>query len=159
MNAPGSGDLGLVTEGDGFLGDLWDRADGLEEAGMGDLAADIRHALRQYDHSRCSAGHPLDSCGCKQNRILWNVRDQDIDEIVIHEPTMVHVEQMNERCWWIGIYLDDGDKRWSGNFSADSRGRMTFSPQDDDVEWSEDEDHDELRARWAARNGSRGAQG
>lgn len=126
--------------GDGFLGDLWDRADGLEDAGMGDLAADIRHALRQYDRSRCPQGHTLDACDCKQNRILWNVPGEDIDEIVIWEPEMVHVEQMNDRCWWIGIYLGD-DRRWSGNFTCDSRGRMSFEPQDDDVEWHEDASH------------------
>lgn len=136
------------------LDDLWDRADGLADEGVGDLADDLRAVLARYDTTRCAAGHPHDSCGCKGNRILWNVRHQDIDELVIHEPELIHIEQMNDRCWWIGIYLDD-DRRWSGNFTADSRGRMSFTPQDDDVEWSEDDSHEERRERMAALIGSR----
>lgn len=84
-------------------------------------------------------------------RILWNEGREDIDEIVVDFPEMVHIEQMHDRCWWIAIYLD-GDKRWSGNFTCDSRGRMSFTEQDDDIEWDEDSEH-------AARNGgNRAAQ-
>ena len=122
------------------LNDLWDRADALDDEGAGDIAADLRHVLSQYDSSRRTCGHTPESCGCKLNRILWNVEGEDIDEIVIHEPEMVHIEQMSDRCWWIGIYVGD-DKRWSGNFWCDSRGLMGFAPQDDDVEFGEDRTH------------------
>ena len=74
------------------------------------------------------------------NRILWNKRDEDIDEVVLHDAT-VHVEQMNDRCWWIGIYLSD-DRYWMGNFVADSRGRMRFVEQENEgIEWAEDRSH------------------
>lgn len=74
------------------------------------------------------------------NRILWNKRDEDIDEIVLHDVAVVHVEQMDGRCWWIGITKTDGTY-WSGNFSADSRGRMRFWEQDCDVTWEDDREH------------------
>lgn len=68
------------------------------------------------------------------NRILWNIRGGDIDEIVISNCT-VHVEQMDGRCWWIGITRADGGY-WAGNFVADSRGRMTFTEQErEGFEW------------------------
>lgn len=80
------------------------------------------------------------------NRILWNRRPTDpydggdIDEIVVHNVT-VHIEQMDDRCWWIGIDLPDGT-HWAGNFSADSRGRMSFWQQEyGGVEWR-DESHE-----------------
>lgn len=74
------------------------------------------------------------------NRILWNVRDKDIDEIVLHDAT-VHVEQMSDRCWWIGVTLPDGGY-WAGNFIADSRGRMRFTEQEQwGFEWDRDDEH------------------
>lgn len=84
------------------------------------------------------------------DRILWNrrpVNDDagDIDEIVIRG-AMVHVEQMNDRSWWIGIYKDGGADApcWMGNFSADSRGRMRFTEQENDrVVWERDESHED----------------
>ena len=59
------------------------------------------------------------------DRILWNRRPEgrdpgDIDEIVLHGVT-VHIEQMDDRCWWIGIYRDG--TYWMGNFTATTRGR------------------------------------
>jgi len=82
------------------------------------------------------------------DRILWNRRPDsssdggDIDEIVAHGVT-IHVEQMNDRCWWIGITRPDGSS-WSGNFSANSRGVMTFSEQENEgIEWERDESHEE----------------
>lgn len=77
------------------------------------------------------------------DRILWNERDKDIDEIVLHNVT-VHVEQMDDRCWWIGIYdPDDPDRYWMGNFVADSRGRMKFSEQENaGIEWDRDDTHE-----------------
>lgn len=81
----------------------------------------------------------------KEYRILWNRRGDgvkdagDIDEIVLHGVD-VHIEQMDDRCWWIGMYR--GDDRWAGNFSCDSRGRMTFSEQEDDLGFDKDEEHD-----------------
>lgn len=93
----------------------------------------------------------------KVGRILWNERPAqslpgggggDIDEIVVRNPAVVHVEQMNDRCWWIGVYLDD-DRYWMGNFVADSRGRMRFVEQENaGVEWDEDREH--LRASLSA---------
>jgi hypothetical protein len=80
------------------------------------------------------------------DRILWNRRDNeaDIDEIVISYPDVVHVEQMDDRCWWIGIYRDD--TFWMGNFVADSRGRMRFVEQDNHgIDWSDDDSHEEPR--------------
>jgi len=41
----------------------------------------------------------------------------------------VHIEQMDNRCWWIGLHRPDGTY-WHGNFTADSRGRMRFSQQE-----------------------------
>lgn len=73
------------------------------------------------------------------DRILWNQGREVIDEIVIHN-AMVHVEQMDDRCWWIGVYKPDGS-RWSGNFSCDSRGRMRFTEQDAEILWDKDEEH------------------
>jgi hypothetical protein len=49
------------------------------------------------------------------DRILWNRRPTgprdtgDIDEIVVHDCT-VHVEQMDERCWWIGVTKAGSDR-------------------------------------------------
>lgn len=75
------------------------------------------------------------------NRILWNERDADIDEIVLHDVATVHVEQMDDRCWWIGITLSNGGY-WSGNFVANSRGLMRFVEQENSgVEWESDQEH------------------
>ena len=81
------------------------------------------------------------------NRILWNERGKDIDEIVMHDAT-VHIEQMSDRCWWVGIYLDGGiDHYWMGNFVSDSHGHMRFVEQDNNgVEWDADQSHDECGA-------------
>lgn len=81
------------------------------------------------------------------NRILWNRRPVDgrdcgdIDELVITNCT-IHIEQMDTRCWWIGITRPDGTQ-WSGNFTTDSRGRMTFGQQDNDGIEFDDRTHEE----------------
>jgi len=73
----------------------------------------------------------------RRNRILWNRRPTsptdpgDIDELVIFAPKVVHIEQMDVNCWWIGITMSDGS-RWDGNFTADRRGRMSFGEQEND---------------------------
>lgn len=87
------------------------------------------------------------------NRILWNRRpDADwrrgdmgcIDEIVLHGVT-VHVEQMDDRWWWIGISRDDGTY-WHGNFTATSRGVMRFTEQENNgITWERDDSHEEPR--------------
>ncbi len=83
-------------------------------------------------------------------RILWNRRGEDIDEIVIDDPTSVHIEQMSDRCWWIGIGVPGGG-RWMGTFYATSRGRMTFLgesdnlPEDGPWVWDIDESHEDKR--------------
>lgn len=82
------------------------------------------------------------------DRILWNRRPTsdrdagDIDEIVIHGAT-VHVEQMDARCWWIGVYVEGTDRYWMGNFTADSRGRMRFGEQENaGIVWAHDASHE-----------------
>ncbi len=78
------------------------------------------------------------------NRILWNTRGGDIDEIVLTDVACVHIEQMSDSCWWIGIDLNDGGY-WAGNFHAKvSRGRMTFTEQEQEgFEWERDDAHNE----------------
>ncbi len=77
------------------------------------------------------------------NRILWNQRNGEIDEIVLHDAT-VHIEQMGDGCWWIGINLPN-DGYWAGNFFAKSRKRMTFTQQEMwGFEWQDDRSHDEF---------------
>lgn len=82
------------------------------------------------------------------DRILWNRRPKnvgdtgDIDEIVAHNVT-VHIEQMDVRCWWIGITWPDGSY-WDGNFYATKKGKMTFGQQDyRDGGWPSDEEHEQ----------------
>lgn len=81
-----------------------------------------------------------------RDRILWNRRPAgrdsgDIDEIVIGAAN-VHVEQMDDRCWWIAVWRDDGSS-WSGNFSADSRGRMRFvEAENNGIVWADDDSHE-----------------
>src|SRR4051795_293317 len=70
-----------------------------------------------------AANTPTAGGGEVRNRILWNRRGRDIDELVVSDIADVHVEQMDNRCWWIGITRTDGSY-WSGNFVSDSRGRM-----------------------------------
>lgn len=70
-------------------------------------------------------------------RILWNKRPDgtdggDINEIVASNVD-IHIEQMDARCWWIAIYTDASNHDapiWTGNFTADRRGYMSFSEQD-----------------------------
>lgn len=86
------------------------------------------------------------------DRILWNRRPEgfgdtgDIDEIVL-TGVDIHIEQMDDRCWWIGIYRDasvSDTPYWMGNFVADSRGRMRFVEQENaGIEWGEDKSHDD----------------
>jgi hypothetical protein len=85
------------------------------------------------------------------NRILWNERPAerlpggDIDEIVMSNVD-VHIEQMDDRCWWIALYADAGNDSpyWMGNFVADSRGRMRFVEQENNgIEWGVDKSHDD----------------
>ena len=86
------------------------------------------------------------------DRILWNRRPTDdrdpgdIDEIVLSN-VHVHIEQMGDREWWIGMFrhdADDNETGWYGNFVADSRGRMRFVEQENDgITWDEDRSHEE----------------
>lgn len=77
------------------------------------------------------------------DRILWNPGDDgDIDEIVLADVT-VHIEQMNDRTWWIGLTRPDGTS-WDGNFHADSRGRMRFTEQENNgIVWDRIDHHEE----------------
>lgn len=86
--------------------------------------------------------------GRMTDRILWNERDGCIDEVVVSDVS-VHVEQMNDRCWWIGIYKGDGPDApyWMGNFHANSRGVMQFTEQENaGIVWDDDREHLRLRA-------------
>jgi hypothetical protein len=82
------------------------------------------------------------------NRILWNRRPDDrsggdIDEIVLHDVT-VHVEQMSDRCWWIGIYRPGDNEYWMGNFTC-KKGRMRFSQQENaGIDWDRDDTHEAI---------------
>ena len=72
-------------------------------------------------------------------RILWNKRDEDIDEIVFTDVAMVHVEQMSDSEYWIAIDLPDGG-HWAGCFN--SRSKMRFTEHEQlDFKWDEDREH------------------
>ena len=81
-------------------------------------------------------------------RILWNRRPGherdggEIDELVISDVELVHIEQMADDCWWIGIRTDGGGW-WGGNFTAVGRGRMKFWEQEppEGFEWDIDQEH------------------
>ena len=88
----------------------------------------------------------------KINRILWNKRDTGafgrgvIDEIVMHNVD-VHIEQMNDGCWWIALYdTKDPNKCWMGNFHPEnprSSTRLAFTEQDNSgIVWDQDECHE-----------------
>jgi hypothetical protein len=85
------------------------------------------------------ADHP----GEVVNRILWNRRPDpngfggDIDEIVATNVT-VHIEQMDEGCWWIELE-DATGATWSGNFHTYEPG-LTFGQQEQDPAWRWDRD-------------------
>lgn len=75
------------------------------------------------------------------NIIAWN-DDRCIDEIVISNPALVHIEQMDDHAWWIGIEMEDGSY-WYGNFIAIKKGLMEFTEQEDNgMEWSRQLHHD-----------------
>lgn len=85
------------------------------------------------------------------NRILWNRRPKnaydggDIDEIVMSNVD-IHIEQMNESCWWIGVYSrEDPDTYWMGNFHPQnprSRTRLRFSEQENaGIIWERNDVH------------------
>ena len=68
----------------------------------------------------------------------------------MHDVRTVHIEQMDDRCWWIEIVRQDGTY-WMGNFVADSRGRMRFVEQENNgVEWEHDATHEPktVTTRW-----------
>jgi hypothetical protein len=85
-------------------------------------------------------------------RILWNRRPEpgrgergEIDEIVLSNVD-IHIEQMNDGCWWIGIYRhDDPSIYWMGNIHTKnprSRAHITFTEQENaGIEWDRDESH------------------
>ena len=73
-------------------------------------------------------------------RILWNQRGGCIDEIVI-DNAAVHIEQMSDSCWWIGIDLPDGTY-WAGNFHT-RRAPIQFTEQESNVAWDRDDTHEQ----------------
>lgn len=83
---------------------------------------------------------PQPRASAEIGRILWNVRGEDIDEVVLRDVEMLHIEQMDDNCWWIGVSLKNGGY-WAGNFTT--RGKMRFSEQErDGFDWDEDSAHD-----------------
>jgi len=50
----------------------------------------------------------------------WEVKtpEQNPDEIVLEDVKMFHLESMNERSLWVGVYTQDG-KIYHLNISAD----------------------------------------
>lgn len=108
-----------------------------------------RGVLRARRKSAVAAGLRLRRCG--MNRILWNRRpvdefdSGDIDEVVIRGCT-VHIEQMGDRSYWVGIYLPNGSS-FDGNFFIERprrRPRLRFGMQESNVTWDRDESHEEV---------------
>lgn len=56
--------------------------------------------------------------------------DRTIDEVVIKQPEMVHIEQMNDGLWWIGITVDD--VLMHVNFHTKNNMPITVNVQTDD---------------------------
>jgi hypothetical protein len=72
-------------------------------------------------------------------RILWNDRGGEIDELVMTNCT-VHIEQMADNCWWIGIFRADGGY-WAGNFHT-KRAPLTFTQQEhEQFTWNHEGPH------------------
>ena len=93
-------------------------------------------------HCNLPADHDGPCPAYPNDRILWNKRDKDIDEIVLHGVD-VHIEQMDDRCWWIGLYREGVETYWMGNFVADKKGRMRFVEQENaGIQWSDDRSHE-----------------
>lgn len=110
---------------------------------LGELSASWQEAGREGEvqlHGRFT----------RIERILWNHRDEpgrrgSIDEVVLSNVN-VHIEQMNDSCWWIGLYRPDNpDVYWMGNFhpeNPNSRTKLTFTEQENaGIEWDRDESH------------------
>lgn len=80
------------------------------------------------------------------DRILWNPGRKEVDEIVAYGVT-VHLEQMSERSWWMGIYSADDKRRLCVNFYVlpGKRKAMTVTCEEDmgDWVWDKDEEHPE----------------
>lgn len=85
------------------------------------------------------------------NRILWNGEaDREpergrptIDEFVIHDAT-IHLEQMSDQCYWIGIDTKDG-KHLAVNVWA-RRAHIFCTEQESDIAWDEVSTHDDWKA-------------
>jgi len=81
------------------------------------------------------------------NRILWNRRPTDdsdpgdVDEIVITNPTAVHIEQMDDNVYWIQIDLADGTY-WAGNFAARVAAVVLGQQENAGVIWDRDDSHE-----------------
>ena len=113
------------------------------------LSGEIERLIQKNEALRTYAVRDVKpETNLNKDRILWNHRPEnssdmgEVDEIVCHDVT-VHVEQMNEICWWIGIY-GDKNRHWSGNFVAEDDGTMRFYLQEDDWVWARDESHEEF---------------
>lgn len=131
--------IDIATEWDDLAAELSHTIGSLEIAAK-NLRRRVAHAQEQ---ARLLRGDPPPTVltGTKVNRILWNRGRDTIDEIVVHDCT-VHVEQMTDNCWWIGIYK--GEEAWSGNFHCPhhrSKEGMSFTEQDDDLTWDREDEH------------------
>ena len=93
----------------------------------------------------------------KIDRILWNRRPEhdlpggggDIDEVVLHDVKLVHIEQMDDRAWWIGIHVEgDDDPYWMGNFICGRGGQMRFVEQENHgIVWHAERSHEDDRPK------------
>jgi hypothetical protein len=78
------------------------------------------------------------------DRIVWRRRPSDgdlgcVDEVVVGDVDTAHVEQLDGRCWWVGLY-QRGGALWSGHFTVDDAGRLQFTQQESTVRWHADAD-------------------
>ncbi len=79
------------------------------------------------------------------DRILWNRGRETVDEIVVHNCT-VHLEQMTDSSYWIGIYRGDGVRQaLAVDLYAGSASLKCVVRDDSDLEspwpWHSDKEH------------------
>jgi hypothetical protein len=79
------------------------------------------------------------------DRILWNKGRESVDEFIVHNCT-VHLEQMSDTSYWMGIYKDGDELRRALMVNLSHRGRVPLvcTVEDDSDcmwEWAEDDEH------------------
>lgn len=79
------------------------------------------------------------------DRILRNSDGQTVDEVVVHD-CIVHLEQMSDEAYWIGVYKGDGVSRALAiNLWVDDKGHLKCSVEDESDapgwRWDQDKTH------------------